>query len=91
MRAVAVAVLAAAMAVWAAPAQAYDFGKDWGYAVVADDPFQEPGSGALLARRAVQTLVRTEIGGISLGKQRPGSIRPLRHDEIGQLYKAVGL
>ncbi|SPM42905.1 16S rRNA U516 pseudouridylate synthase RsuA and related 23S rRNA U2605, pseudouridylate synthases [Mycobacterium numidiamassiliense] len=39
----------------------------------------------------VESLVRTEIGGISLGKQRPGSIRPLRHDEIGQLYKAVGL
>jgi 23S rRNA pseudouridine2605 synthase len=39
----------------------------------------------------VQTLVRTDIGAVSLGNQRPGSIRPLRRDEIGQLYKAVGL
>jgi 23S rRNA pseudouridine2605 synthase len=39
----------------------------------------------------VQTLVRTDIGAVSLGNQRPGSIRPLRGDEIGQLYKAVGL
>jgi 23S rRNA pseudouridine2605 synthase len=39
----------------------------------------------------VQSLVRTEIGAVALGNQRPGSIRPLRSDEIGQLYKAVGL
>jgi 23S rRNA pseudouridine2605 synthase len=39
----------------------------------------------------VEELVRTDIGAVSLGKQRPGSIRALRHDEIGQLYKAVGL
>ncbi|HSS25807.1 MAG TPA: pseudouridine synthase [Mycobacterium sp.] len=39
----------------------------------------------------VESLVRTHIGTVSLGKQRPGSIRALRHDEIGQLYKAVGL
>ena len=39
----------------------------------------------------VQSLVRTEIGPVSLGNQRPGSIRPLRHDEIGELYMAVGL
>ncbi|HEY7053535.1 MAG TPA: pseudouridine synthase [Mycobacterium sp.] len=39
----------------------------------------------------VQSLVRTDIGAVSLGNQRPGSIRPLRRDEIGQLYKAVGL
>jgi 23S rRNA pseudouridine2605 synthase len=39
----------------------------------------------------VEELVRTDIGTVSLGKQRPGSIRALRHDEIGQLYKAVGL
>ncbi|HUH69070.1 MAG TPA: pseudouridine synthase [Mycobacterium sp.] len=39
----------------------------------------------------VESLVRTGIGPVSLGKQRPGSIRALRHDEIGQLYKAVGL
>ena len=39
----------------------------------------------------VEELVRTEIGAVTLGKQRPDSIRPLRRDEIGQLYKAVGL
>ncbi len=39
----------------------------------------------------VEALVRTEIGTVSLGKQRPGSIRALRQDEVGQLYKAVGL
>ena len=39
----------------------------------------------------VQTLVRTEIGGVSLGKQRPGSIRALGRNEVGELYKAVGL
>ena len=39
----------------------------------------------------VQTLVRTDIGAVSLGEQRPGSIRALRRNEIGQLYKAVGL
>ena len=39
----------------------------------------------------VQSLVRTEIGPVSLENQRPGSIRPLRRDEIGELYKAVGL
>jgi 23S rRNA pseudouridine2605 synthase len=39
----------------------------------------------------VQTLVRTDIGTVSLGEQRPGSIRALRRNEIGELYKAVGL
>lgn len=39
----------------------------------------------------VEALVRTDIGAVSLGEQRPGSIRALRHDEVGQLYKAVGL
>lgn len=39
----------------------------------------------------VEELVRTEIGAVSLGKQRPGSIRALQSDEIGKLYKAVGL
>lgn len=39
----------------------------------------------------VEALVRTDIGAVTLGKQRPGSVRALRHDEIGQLYKAVGL
>jgi 23S rRNA pseudouridine2605 synthase len=39
----------------------------------------------------VQALVRTDIGSVSLGDQRPGSIRALRGNEIGDLYKAVGL
>jgi 23S rRNA pseudouridine2605 synthase len=39
----------------------------------------------------VQALVRTDIGAVSLGDQRPGSIRVLGRDEIGELYKAVGL
>ncbi len=39
----------------------------------------------------VQALVRTDIGVVSLGKQRPGSIRALNRTEVGELYKAVGL
>jgi 23S rRNA pseudouridine2605 synthase len=39
----------------------------------------------------VQALVRTDIGTVSLGEQRPGSIRALRRNEIGDLYNAVGL
>jgi 23S rRNA pseudouridine2605 synthase len=39
----------------------------------------------------VQSLVRTDIGGVALGNQRPGSIRPLNRNEIGELYRAVGL
>ncbi|QLL09780.1 pseudouridine synthase [Mycobacterium vicinigordonae] len=39
----------------------------------------------------VEALVRTDIGAVTLGKQRPGSVRALRHDEIGKLYQAVGL
>jgi 23S rRNA pseudouridine2605 synthase len=39
----------------------------------------------------VQSLVRTDIGALSLGEQRPGSIRALGRNEIGNLYKAVGL
>ncbi len=39
----------------------------------------------------VQALVRTDIGALTLGDQRPGSIRALRRNEIGELYKAVGL
>ncbi|MFZ0903881.1 MAG: pseudouridine synthase [Mycobacterium sp.] len=39
----------------------------------------------------VQALVRTDIGTVSLGEQRPGSIRALRRNEIGDLYKAVRL
>jgi 23S rRNA pseudouridine2605 synthase len=39
----------------------------------------------------VQALVRTDIGTVSLGEQRPGSIRVLTGKEVGELYKAVGL
>ncbi|UXA20436.1 pseudouridine synthase [Mycobacterium sp. SMC-4] len=39
----------------------------------------------------VQELVRTDIGALTLGDQRPGSIRVLTQKEIGDLYKAVGL
>jgi 23S rRNA pseudouridine2605 synthase len=39
----------------------------------------------------VQELVRTDIGALTLGEQRPGSFRALRRNEIGDLYKAVGL
>lgn len=39
----------------------------------------------------VQALVRTDIGAVSLGQQRPGSIRALSRKEIGELYRAVGL
>ena len=59
MRAVVGAVLAAALLVWAAPAQAYDFGKEWGYAVVDDKPFTDPGTGALLP--ATQVFPRGRI------------------------------
>lgn len=39
----------------------------------------------------VVNLVRTNIGEVALGNQRPGSIRALRRDEIGSLYQAVKL
>ncbi|BBZ33368.1 pseudouridine synthase [Mycolicibacterium confluentis] len=39
----------------------------------------------------VEALVRTDIGAVSLGEQRPGSLRALTSKEIGELYKAVGL
>jgi 23S rRNA pseudouridine2605 synthase len=39
----------------------------------------------------VEALVRTDIGTLALGEQRPGSIRALTRKEIGELYKAVGL
>jgi 23S rRNA pseudouridine2605 synthase len=39
----------------------------------------------------VEALVRTDIGSVSLGKQRPGNVRALSQDEVGKLYKAVGL
>jgi 23S rRNA pseudouridine2605 synthase len=39
----------------------------------------------------VQELVRTDLGAVTLGDQRPGSIRVLTSKEIGELYKAVGM
>lgn len=39
----------------------------------------------------VQELVRTDIGAVTLGEQRPGSIRALSRKEIGELYAVVGL
>ena len=39
----------------------------------------------------VQSLVRTNLGPVALGDQRPGSIRALGRKEIGELYKVVGL
>ncbi len=39
----------------------------------------------------VQALVRTDIGAVLLGDQRPGSIRALTRKEVGELYQAVGL
>lgn len=39
----------------------------------------------------VQALVRTDVGMVSLGEQRPGSIRVLTRKEVGELYKAVGM
>jgi 23S rRNA pseudouridine2605 synthase len=39
----------------------------------------------------VQNLVRTDIGAVVLGDQRPGSIRVLTRKEIGELYRAVGM
>ncbi|MCZ0912757.1 pseudouridine synthase [Gordonia amicalis] len=39
----------------------------------------------------VTKLVRTHVGTVALGEQRPGSLRVLGNDEVGALYKAVGL
>jgi 23S rRNA pseudouridine2605 synthase len=39
----------------------------------------------------VQRLVRTAIGEVKLGSQRPGRLRPLTTAEVGALYRAVGL
>ncbi|GAA2071447.1 pseudouridine synthase [Williamsia deligens] len=39
----------------------------------------------------VLELSRTSIGAVHLGNQRPGSLRVLGRDEIGALYKAVGM
>jgi 23S rRNA pseudouridine2605 synthase len=39
----------------------------------------------------VQKLVRTAIGEVKLGNQRPGRFRRLTHAEVGSLYRSVGL
>ncbi|GLZ42949.1 pseudouridine synthase [Actinokineospora sp. NBRC 105648] len=39
----------------------------------------------------VISLVRTQIGEVRLGNQRPGSMRALSRPEVGGLYTAVGL
>ncbi|WP_413334645.1 pseudouridine synthase [Brevibacterium sp. GP-SGM9] len=39
----------------------------------------------------VERLVRTRFGPIVLDEQRQGKIRPLRSDEVGELFEAVGL
>ncbi|MGQ0573810.1 MAG: pseudouridine synthase [Pseudonocardia sp.] len=39
----------------------------------------------------VLRLVRTAVGDVQMGGQRPGRIRPLTHPEVGSLYRAVGL
>jgi 23S rRNA pseudouridine2605 synthase len=39
----------------------------------------------------VRGLVRTKFGPISLGDQKPERMRPLNKEEVGALYKAVGL
>lgn len=39
----------------------------------------------------VQRLVRTAIGDVKLGNQRPGRFRPLTQSEVGSLYASVGM
>ncbi|GAA4880070.1 pseudouridine synthase [Actinomycetospora straminea] len=41
--------------------------------------------------KPVARLVRTAVGDVRLGDQRPGTLRKLGQDEVGALYKAVGL
>lgn len=43
------------------------------------------------AGHPVSRLVRTKIGDVQLGHQRPGTVRKLNQVEIGLLYRAVGL
>ena len=39
----------------------------------------------------VERLVRTQVGPVRLGDQRPGKLRPLSRHEVGELYAAVDL
>ncbi|WP_018155898.1 pseudouridine synthase [Demetria terragena] len=41
--------------------------------------------------RPVESLVRTNVGPVSLGELRPGKMRPLSSQEVAGLYKAAGL
>ena len=43
------------------------------------------------AGHPVLKLVRTAIGDVQLGQQRPGRFRRLTHAEIGSLYRSVGM
>ena len=57
------AILVGALLIFAAPVQAYDFGKEWGYAVIADNPFNDPGTGALLPPTQVYPRGRVKDAG----------------------------
>jgi 23S rRNA pseudouridine2605 synthase len=39
----------------------------------------------------VHRLVRTEVGGVRLGDQRPGTLRRLNRQEVGKLFAAAGM
>jgi 23S rRNA pseudouridine2605 synthase len=39
----------------------------------------------------VGRLVRTDVGNVALGDQRPGTLRVLGRGEVGKLYESVGL
>jgi 23S rRNA pseudouridine2605 synthase len=39
----------------------------------------------------VNRLVRTQIGPVRLGHQRPGTVRRLSQGEVGELYRLVGM
>jgi 23S rRNA pseudouridine2605 synthase len=39
----------------------------------------------------VSRLVRTDVGPVSLGNLKPGKQRKLSQQEVGALYRAVGL
>ncbi len=43
------------------------------------------------AGHPVQRLVRTAVGPVHLGAQKPGRLRPLTRQELGGLYALVGL
>ena len=43
------------------------------------------------AGHPVQRLVRTAIGEVQLGNERPGAIRRLNRQEVGSLYRLVGM